>query len=92
MFETNLYLIQVRNPIRYVSVGLCQKCIACLFKCVLLYLQADADIFSGKAKRILSDPEGRKVYLDAIDKLVKDKEKEATVRLKNKEQFTLIID
>ncbi|RQP15961.1 MAG: hypothetical protein EAS52_13320 [Parapedobacter sp.] len=54
--------------------------------------RSDVDVISGKAKRILSDPDDRKVYLDAIDELAEDETKEATVKLKNKEEFTLIMD
>ena len=54
------------------------------------YFSSDLDLMSQEAKRILSNPEDKKKYLDAVEKLKTSDTKEITIRLSNKEEITLI--
>jgi len=54
------------------------------------YFSSDLDIMSHEAKRILSNPEDKKKYMDAVEKLKNSEEKEVTITLSNHEEITLI--
>jgi len=60
-----------------------------------LYFSSDMDIISPKAKRILSNPEDRKKYMEAVKRLKENQDKadynnKETVKLSNNEEITLV--
>jgi len=54
------------------------------------YFSSDLDVMSQEAKRILSNPEDKKKYMDAVEKLKNPEQKEVTITLSNHEEITLI--
>jgi archaellum biogenesis ATPase FlaH len=54
------------------------------------YFSSDLDVMSQEAKRIMSNPEDKKKYIEAVEKLKTSSEKEVTIILSNQEKITLI--
>jgi uncharacterized protein YqgQ len=54
-----------------------------------LYFSSDIDIMSLEAKEIFSNPEDKKLYLEAVKKLRKNSHKEK-ITLSNKQEITLV--
>lgn len=54
------------------------------------YFSSDLDVMSHEAKRIMSNPEDKKKYLEAVEKLKNPEQKEITITLSNREEITLI--
>lgn len=53
------------------------------------YFSSDMDIMSTEAKEIFSNPEDKKKYLDAVQKL-RETSHEEKIILSNKEEITLV--
>ena len=53
------------------------------------YLPSESDLISTEVKEILSDPDDKKSYLNAIDKMKKGS-KEETITLHNGKKLTLV--
>lgn len=67
-----------------------------------IYFTSDLEVMSPKAKQILSNPEDRKIYMDAIKRIKEEREKSAgknekdielreNITLSNDEKITVVI-
>ncbi|TZF85992.1 hypothetical protein FW774_02720 (plasmid) [Pedobacter sp. BS3] len=54
------------------------------------YFYSDLDVMSSEAKRIFSNPEDKKKYIDAVEKLKNTRSKEETIILSNNRKITLV--
>jgi hypothetical protein len=54
------------------------------------YFSSDMDVMSEEAKRIFSNEEDRRKYIDAVEKLKNSDSKEETIILSTNEKITLV--
>jgi hypothetical protein len=57
---------------------------------VLEYFTSDMDVMSEEAKRIFSNEEDKKKYLEAVQKLNAHKSERETITLSNHDEITLV--
>lgn len=56
------------------------------------FFNSDTDVMSKDIKKIMSNPEDKKKYLEAIKQLKVDNKKSAEVTFSNKEKMTLTLE
>lgn len=61
-----------------------------LNRVIEIYFNSDLDVMSSEAKEILSNPEDRRKYIEAVDRLKKNHGLEETITLSNKREITLV--
>ncbi|RFZ92617.1 hypothetical protein D0C36_14470 [Mucilaginibacter conchicola] len=54
------------------------------------YFSSDMDVMSDEAKKIFSNPDDRKKYIEAVEKLKGTTSKEETIILSTQEKITLV--
>ncbi len=57
---------------------------------VLEYFTSDMDVMSQEAKRIFSNEEDKKKYIDALERLQRHESESETIELSNHDKITLV--